>query len=61
MVDEAKDFLEIELSSGPLMVNDIKSRASQAGHSWASVKRAKSELPVRSIKTGTNWQWELQQ
>jgi putative DNA primase/helicase len=61
VVDEAKEFLEIELSAGSLMTNDIKARASQAGHSWASVKRAKSELPVRSIKTGTSWQWELQQ
>jgi hypothetical protein len=61
VVDEAKEFLKIELSAGSLMTNDIKARASQAGHSWASVKRAKSELPVRSITTGTSWQWELQQ
>src|SRR5690625_4766155 len=44
--DEAKEWLQIELQEGPLPVKDIRSLAKDAGHSWRTIERAKSELGV---------------
>ena len=59
VLDEAKFFLEDELGSGPKSVNDLKSSSKSAGISWASIQRAKRELPVASKKLADAWQWEL--
>jgi putative DNA primase/helicase len=59
VVDEAKNFLEDELGSGPKSVNDLKASAKGAGLSWASIQRAKKELVIDSIKLADQWQWTL--
>jgi len=55
---DAIDWLESELSGGPVSATDLQKRARAAGHSWSTVKRAKSELSVESRKTGMKGGWE---
>lgn len=59
VVDDAKSFLEEELSSGPLPVETIKALAKAAGVSWPSVNRAKKEMPISSTKVSDGWVWTM--
>ena len=59
VVEDAKEFLEDELAKGPLHVEHVKASAKAAGISWASVNRAKKDLPISSTKTGDGWTWTL--
>jgi putative DNA primase/helicase len=60
---DAKDFLETELKDGALPVKQIKRDAEDAGHSWRTIQRAKSELAIQAIKKGLgregHWEWEI--
>ena len=56
--NDAVDWLSSELSGGPVPAKNLQIRARDAGHSWTTVKRAKSELRVKSRKTGMRGGWE---
>ncbi len=58
-VTAAKNFLEQELSDGPLPVKELKSRAAAAGESWASVTRAKADIGIQPVKRSDGWWWSL--
>jgi RecA-family ATPase len=58
-VDEAKNFLEEELSGGTKPVNDIKNAAKNAGISWASIRRAKDDMFITVKKGSEAWEWTL--
>ena len=61
-IREVKDWLEVELASGPVASTEIQKRAKQAGHAWSTVKRAKTDLGIRPRKMGFTdgkWYWEL--
>ena len=60
-VDEAKGFLEEELSKKSKPVLEIQDLAKKAGISKASLQRAKEELEIKSQKTGDSWYWSLNQ
>ncbi len=55
--EDAKEWLEAELSQGPVAAKDLQIGARQAGHSWSTVKRAKSELGVQPKKCGFKGGW----
>lgn len=59
--DEAVEWLQIELADGPVLVRELQKLAKQAGHSWSTVKRARSELEVTSKKVAMQggWRWHL--
>ena len=60
-VDEAKNFLEEELSGGTKPVNDIKDAAKNAGISWSSIRRAKDDMFITVKKGSEAWEWTLVQ
>lgn len=58
-VDEAKNFLEEELSGGTKPVNDIKDSAKNAGISWSAIRRAKDDMFITVKKGSEAWEWTL--
>lgn len=62
-VDEATDFLRVELGSGPVPVSELKSTVREAGLHWRTVERAKERLGFKARKDGfgsdSKWVWEL--
>lgn len=58
----AQEFLRDMLADGPVLANEIRRRAHEAGHSWPTVKRAKNS--IADIATSKNemegpWYWNL--
>ena len=57
----AEDFLRELLAGGPVPSKQVKADAAEAGHSWATVRRAAEDIPVKRTKDGMNggWYWQL--
>lgn len=60
-LDEACDFLQNLLSSGPVPTKQIKADADGAGHAWATVRRAQKAIGAEARKQGmgSGWAWQL--
>jgi putative DNA primase/helicase len=60
-IDEAMDFLRAELEDGPMPAKDVQNGAKAAGHSEATLRRAKRRLGVRADKVAMRggWSWSL--
>lgn len=61
-LDDAIEWLESELSAGPVRVKELQTHAKQNGHSWRTVERAKKRLGIRAKKESgqsRQWQWFL--
>jgi len=59
-LDDAKEFLQELLTDGELPQKQIQIDAKGASHSWATVRRAKTDLSIKSIKTKLDgWVWKL--
>lgn len=59
-LDDAKEFLQGLLADGELPQKQIEIDAKGASHSWATVRRAKTALSIKSIKTKSDgWVWKL--
>lgn len=60
-LEDAKDFLLELLADGELAQKQIEADAKGANHSWATVRRAKSELYIISSKSklDNRWYWKL--
>ncbi|MCG8407490.1 MAG: helicase RepA family protein, partial [Phycisphaerales bacterium] len=61
--DDAADWLEQLLTDGPIESNMVKKLARENGHTWATVRRAKSDLGIKARKQGFGdgavWSWSL--
>ena len=57
----AKEFLEELLADSPVPGATVREAATKAGHTWATVRRAKTALGVSSEKQGMKgpWLWQL--
>jgi putative DNA primase/helicase len=51
-IEEAKTFLKDILADGPVAQTQIEADAEDAGHSWATVRRAKKKLKLNVIREG---------
>ena len=63
-VVEAAEFLEALLVNGPLPATQVKVEADAAGHSWATIKRAKKAAGIEACREGGTadkgrWLWHL--
>jgi hypothetical protein len=58
-LDDAVHFLRSELREGQKSAKAIYHEAREAGHSERTIKRAKAELGVESIKQKLTWMWIL--
>jgi putative DNA primase/helicase len=61
---DAEDFLRVLLAAGPVPSKAVKSEASDAGVSGASLRRAAQNLGLKSYRTGGiagagSWHWAL--
>jgi len=51
-LEKAKDFLLDVLAIGPVLQQDVRSKATEAGLAWRTVERAKEALGVESNRQG---------
>jgi putative DNA primase/helicase len=59
-LEDAKAFLTDLLKKGEVAHSQIEADVKGAGHSWATVRRAKTACGIRSVKKGTEgWFWKL--
>jgi hypothetical protein len=60
-LEEAKDFLCILLSRGPVPAQQVAVEAKEAGHAWPTVRRAQHALGIKPHKDGMKgrWLWSL--
>lgn len=65
-MEEACDFLRDTLNHGPVPTKQIKADASDAGLSWATIRRAQKEVGAIAVKEGgrfgdekQQWVWRL--
>ena len=61
-IEEAMEFLEAELEAGPLPSERVLEKGKQAGHSSATLRRARARLGIKSKKVGKPgekqyWKW----
>lgn len=58
-MEEAKEFLE-EVCAIGRTASQVRKQAEEAGHSWATIKRAKQALGIKPKKDGIGpWIWRL--
>jgi putative DNA primase/helicase len=62
--DEAVDWLRELLGDGPLPAKQVRSEGDAAGHSWATIRRAKKAVGVEAFREGGmaeagRWLWRL--
>ncbi|MEA3278574.1 MAG: AAA family ATPase [Pseudomonadota bacterium] len=59
LLDDAKGFLRSMLADGPVPSKQIKREADEAGHAWATIRRAKDALGIEAHKEGMKgpWKW----
>ena len=56
----AEDFLSVKLEHGMLLANDILAEANELGIGKRTLRKAKAELGVQSVKKDGCWFWSLE-
>ena len=59
-LDLAKAFIKGLLAHGDVSAADVFTKGSDAGFPEATMKRAKSDLGVKSVKRGNEWFWVME-
>jgi len=59
--DEAVEWLQTFLADGPRTARQLERAAREAGHTWATIRRAKQKAGAESRKVGLGegWVWQL--
>ncbi len=55
----AQEWLVTQLGADGARVGELMAAASLAGHSWATVRRAKHILGAKSVALGDGWLWKM--
>lgn len=62
-LEEASNWLRDMLSQGPVAAKELRKAASDAGHAWATVRRAKKAIGAEAkpdkFGPGSQWQWSM--
>jgi putative DNA primase/helicase len=60
-LEDARNFLQVMLVDGPVPSRRIRAEAQEAGHSWATIRRAQKVLQIDVTKNGLKggWEWRL--
>ena len=58
-IDAAKEYLTNRLMYGPVPANDLMEEAEAQNIGVRTLKSAKSEMPISSIKKDGCWYWEM--
>lgn len=58
-IDEAIEFLNVELATGPKDKKYLVKEGGQLGHTGITLRRASERLGVKSSRVGLIWQWSL--
>ena len=58
-LEKACFWLADYLARGPVPANDVEGEGTAAGHSVASLRRAKTQLGIQPKKVGAGWTWAL--
>ena len=58
-LDKAKQLIKTALANGPVEATTIMEMADEKDISQRTMKRAKSELDVNSVKHNDKWYWEM--
>ena len=58
-IDAAKEYLTNRLMYGPVSANDLMEEAEAQNIGVRTLKSAKSEMPISSIKKDGCWYWEM--
>jgi hypothetical protein len=56
-LEEAEEFLRNVLAEGRVPMTEIESIAADSGISFATLKRAKKEAGVRTVRAEGHWHW----
>jgi putative DNA primase/helicase len=59
VLEAAVEWLPKMLGTGSVQTSFLESAAGQAGHSWATVRRAKNLLGVKASKVSAIWYWQM--
>ncbi len=57
--DAARQWLADVLAAGAVAVPELMQKAAAEGHAWRTIRRAKTRLDVRSVRTGDGWSWTI--
>lgn len=56
-LEQAKQFLRAPFAADPLRAAEVRTRATQAGISIATLQRARDALGIHARKVGNCWLW----
>lgn len=59
LLEEAQQFLQAQLSNGPVARKVINDAVKESGFSDSTMRRAKKALGIESKKIGNKWVWQL--
>ena len=58
-VDAAEEFLREALAVGERSTTDLQAEAKDAGHAWATVRRAQNHMRIKPYQRERRWYWRM--
>jgi hypothetical protein len=58
-IDAAAEFLREALATGERSTTDLQAEAKDAGHAWATVRRAQNRIRIKPYQRKRRWYWRM--